>query len=91
MLNILYNSKYYLSNDLRLNCIELCNILSLLSIIYNILGVPIDDFKKSLFNLTHYVKRFALNKSEYLNYDFVVVLKRSINYVAVDLLQLLNS
>ena len=51
MLNILYNNKYYLSTDLRLNCIELCNILSLLGIIYNILGVPIDSFKKSLFNL----------------------------------------
>lgn len=91
MFNVLYNSKYYLSSDLRLSCIELCNILSLLNVVCNILGVTNDEFKDVLFKLPSYIKKIALCESNYLNYDFIVVLKRSINYVALKLLQFLDS
>lgn len=91
VLYTLYNSKYYLSLDIRLSCIELCNILALLSVIYNILNIPKNSFKNSLFKLPFYIKEIALNKSDYLYYDFIVVLKRSINYAVMELLQFLNS
>lgn len=89
--NLLYSSKYYLSSDIRLSCTELCNILAMLSLVYNVLNLSKNNLKNSLFKMPSYIKRIALNNPNYLDYDYIVVLKRSINYVTTDLLQVLNS
>lgn len=91
LFNILYDSKYYLSFDLRLSCIELCNILALLSVVYNTLDISKEGIKRSLFKMPSYIKKIALNNPNYLDFDFIVVLKRCINCATVDLLRILNS
>lgn len=88
---VLYESQYYVSSDLKLNCIELCNILVLLNIVNDALDIPSNTLKEIVFKLPSYIKRIALNNSDYLNHDYVTVLKRSINFTAKDILQFLNS
>lgn len=91
ILHILYFSRYYLSSDLKLSCIELCNILSVLSLICDALNVHKDSFQNSISKIPLYIKTFVLSNPEYICYDFIVTLEKCINHFAKNILQALNS
>ncbi len=91
LLRVLYNSRYYLSSNLQLSCIELCNILALLNYVYNDLNIKRDRLINSVFKLPAYIKRIALDNPNNLDYDFIIVLKRCINFVSKDLLSIFNT
>lgn len=90
-LRVIYESKYYISSDYKLTCIELCNLLVLLNIVNDVLAVPNSELKRIVFKLPTYVKRIALKNADYLNIDYITVLRRSICFITNDILQFLNS
>lgn len=79
LLEIIYNKKYFTTSDIRLSCIELCNIENILFSIIENTDVQTNRICHISHDYVAFVKDLLWNMSIEIQYDYIVTLRRIIS------------
>lgn len=90
LLKEIYSNRLYGSEDIRISCIELCNIISILHAIFVNEGNVVSDISKVSAAFAKYIQREIVQFPENITYDHVTAMRCAASLMIHELLDSFN-